>query len=60
MGTQSMTEDKVQAGICPNCGLVTGDDVNWNFPNPATCDKCLYELKVAGLVTQEEIEGYTA
>ena len=31
-------EEKVPVGKCPVHGVVTDDDVNFNFPAPATCD----------------------
>lgn len=51
--------DKVDAGKCENCGIVSGDDVNWNFPLPATCDICGLELVTAGVVSKEKLEEIT-
>ena len=51
-------QEKIAAGECPNHGVVAGDAVNFNFPNPATCDLCGEELKVAGLATSEELARY--
>lgn len=49
---------KIPAGECPEHGLVFGNSVQFNFPNPATCDRdgCGKELEVAALATGEEIE----
>lgn len=32
-------QDKQPVGNCPEHGPVYGDDLNFNFPQPATCDK---------------------
>lgn len=47
--------EEIQAGNCPECGIVAGDCVEWNFPNPATCSRCGSELITAGVVTAEEL-----
>ena len=53
-------EEKVPVGKCPVHGVVTDDDVNFNFPAPATCEKCGHELTVVGLETPSKIQQATA
>jgi uncharacterized paraquat-inducible protein A len=55
---KSNNAERIPAGECPNCGVVADTLVNWNFPNPATCDKCDEELTVAGMATYKELEEY--
>lgn len=42
-----------EVGICSDCGLITADQVNLNFPNPPTCDDCGSELEKATVTTEE-------
>jgi len=48
-------EKKIAAGECPKHGVVAGDCVEWNFPNPAECSLCGSELDVAGMATESEL-----
>lgn len=50
--------ERLPAGDCPECGVVAGDAVEWNFPNPAECSICGSELEVAGMATEEELGEY--
>jgi hypothetical protein len=45
-------EEGEEVGECPNCGIVSGDDVNFNFPNQATCGDCGAELERAGIANE--------
>lgn len=58
-GGEVFQEEKIPAGDCPNHGIVAGDAVAFNFPNPAECTICGEELKVAGLATNDELAEAT-
>ena len=49
---------KIAAGECPNHGVVTGNSVEWRFPNPAECEICGAKLEIAGVATEAEIQEY--
>jgi len=50
-----MSSKKIEAGICPNCGVVSGDSVDFGFPEPAKCNDCDEELNEAGVVDESVI-----
>ncbi|QLG30071.1 hypothetical protein HUG10_21025 (plasmid) [Halorarum halophilum] len=33
-------DEGAEIGECPTCGIITEDDVEFNFPCPATCNRC--------------------
>lgn len=37
-------EEGDPVGFCDSCGIVTGDQLEYNFPCPAECAKCGSEL----------------
>lgn len=46
--------ERTEVGECPDCGYVHGDDVDLNFPNPATCS-CGEELLSVRLADAEKV-----
>lgn len=49
-----MTENKIPVGICPEHGVVEGDDVEFNFPNPSFCS-CGETLQITTIAPESEI-----
>lgn len=49
--------EKIPLGKCPRDGIVYGDDIEFNFPNPAICS-CGMELETCTVAEQEEIQAY--
>lgn len=52
--TVTITED-TKIGECESCGIITDDDINFNFPNPAQCNLCGKELSRAS-ITSKDVE----
>jgi hypothetical protein len=53
-----MSED-IPLGVCPEHGHITGDDVEYNFPNPSKCEKCGEVLIKCTTATESQIEEAT-
>jgi len=52
-----MADTLIPIGECPTHGYVAGENVQFNFPAPATCEKCgqrLTECTVASVQTVRE------
>lgn len=52
-----MTPELIPFGKCPRCGIVYGDEVEYNFPAPAECE-CGMELETCTTARKEEIENH--
>jgi len=51
-----MSDDAtVPIGECAEHGFVTGDDVKYNFPNPAECGLCGEELERCTVADSQEV-----
>lgn len=50
-----MSSEKVEVGQCPNCGLVSEDEVDFRFPNKAKCNNCGAKLERTRVVTEAEL-----
>lgn len=48
-----MSADAV--GRCPNCGIVTGDELDYRFPNPCECNRCGSQLEKTMIASAEVI-----
>lgn len=48
---------RVPVGECPNHGYIYGDDVDWDFPNPAQCADCGRDLYTAKLAPESEVKA---
>jgi len=59
MGEKNNTNSKIPVGICREHGVIAGNAVNFNFPNPATCGLCGAELERAALAKSDEINEAT-
>lgn len=47
----------VDVGQCSNCGIVFGDSVSFNFPEPAECNECETKLETATVATEAELQA---
>ena len=47
---------RVQVGKCPTCGIVTGDEIDYRFPNPCECTNCGDQLEKTKFVRKERLE----
>lgn len=47
--------EKIPVGECPDCGYVSGDDVEYRFPNPSKCGDCGTELEKTTMATRFQI-----
>lgn len=52
-----MSETLVVAGVCQNCGPISGDALAFNFPAPAECLDCNIELDKAGVVEKRKLKN---
>ena len=50
--------EQIPVGDCPNCGVIAGDSVSWNFPAPATCGLCEIELNAAAMAPKKEAKQF--
>lgn len=50
-------DDQVPVGKCPNCGYVTGDDLDYQFPNPSECLLCGAEMTNTTVAKPETIRA---
>lgn len=46
----------IAVGECPNCGFVTGDEVEMIFPRVADCNNCGAELDRATVAEESEVK----
>lgn len=52
-----MTDDLVAVGMCPEHGLVTGEDAEVEFPTRAECS-CGEDLEKATYADPEQVEQH--
>lgn len=45
----------IPVGICPNHGIVFGNDVEYNFPTPSECSECGEELPTTKMVNKTQV-----
>lgn len=50
--------DTVAVGQCENCGYVTGDSVDYRFPQPAECNDCGEQLLTTTIADAEEVSRF--
>lgn len=48
---------RVPVGKCPNCGYVTGDDLDYRFPEPSGCLQCGEELTNTTVADAETVQS---
>jgi hypothetical protein len=54
-----VSDDMVWVGKCPKHGIVTGDEVDAEFPTTANCE-CSRQLDSARLITEMRLKELTA
>lgn len=53
--SSEQSSERVPVGRCPEHGLVSGDDVDFRFPNVPECNLCGSELTRATIADKEII-----